>query len=114
MGSNKPKIKIPETFSHVLLKLHPEIKNIQIEDYQITDILEVTSYNRLQEATILVSITIKQGCSPQGGLNVYSENINKSFHYTFPDYTFVKFRCIGIHQDKLSNLELFYQLFIDV
>ena len=107
-------MKIPEQFDIVIKKLYPEIKEITILKFDtfMSPISHIDQGVALEKYYVQVEIQINQGFNILTDIEKYSEHLNTTFNYTYPDMTFVYFSVVKIIcPPKISNRDKFYQLF---
>ena len=104
---------IPQQFYQVVLKMCPEILNFSIVDVQSSLIYNPATFEPIERFLISLSVNIKPNLQPQGVKDYYSEEIDKLFNFTYPDYEFVKFKVVEMTLVRPpSNRELFGRLFL--
>ena len=104
---------IPQQFYQVVLKMCPEILNFSIVDVQSSLIYNPATFEPIERFLISLSVNIKPNLQPQGVKDYYTEEIDKLFNFTYPDYEFVKFKVVEMTLVRPpSNRELFGRLFL--
>ncbi len=107
-------MKIPEQFDIVIKKLYPEIKEIKILKFHnfMSPISHIEYGVASDRYVVEVEIEINSGFDIVPSIEKYTEHLNTSFSYTYPDMGFVNFSVVRfIFPPKISNKEKFYQLF---
>ena len=103
--------EIPKEFEVVILKMLPEIEAVQIQDIQVTNIYNPTSFDAEENFKIEIQLNFKKGEEPKKTREEYSKEISNLFFYTYSDYGFVNFRVVFFHVPKYSNKDKFLKLF---
>jgi hypothetical protein len=106
-------IKLPEGFRTVILKMIPEISEIDIINFEvITHLLGGNIIDTEERFTIVLNLVIKDDEKILGGKHAYTESINTLFKYVHSDINFVRFRVENISiTKKQKNKEIFMSLF---
>ncbi len=104
---------IPNQLYQVVMKMFPEILNFRITDVQSSLVYNPATFEPIEKFRLNLSVDIKPNQQPQGVKDYYSEEINKLFNFTYPDYEFVKFGVVEMTLVRPpSNRELFGRLFL--
>ena len=104
---------IPEQLYQVVLKMCPEILNFNIVDAQSSLVYNPATFEPVERFMISLLVNIKPNLQPQGVKDYYTEEIDKLFKFTYPDYEFVKFKVVEMTLVRPpSNRELFGKLFL--
>lgn len=104
---------IPNQLYQVVMKMFPEILNFRITDVQSSLMYNPATFEPIERFKINLSVDIRPNQQPQGVKDYYSEEINKLFNFTYPDYEFVKFGVVEMTLVRPpSNRELFGRLFL--
>ena len=104
---------IPHQLYQVVMKMFPEILNFRITDVQSALMYNPATFEPIERFKINLSVDIRPNQQPQGVKDYYSEEINKLFNFTYPDYEFVKFGVVEMTLVRPpSNRELFGRLFL--
>lgn len=104
---------IPHQLYQVVMKMFPEILNFRITDVQSSLMYNPATFEPIEKFRLNLSVDIKPNQQPQGVKDYYSEEINKLFNFTYPDYEFVKFGVVEMTLVRPpSNRELFGRLFL--
>ena len=104
---------IPNQLYQVVMKMFPEILNFRITDVQSSLVYNPATFEPIEKFRINLSVDIRPNQQPKGVKDYYSEEINKLFNFTYPDYEFVKFGVVEMTLVRPpSNRELFGRLFL--
>lgn len=105
-------MKIPEQFYIVIKKLYPEIKDLKIDEIK-SYMIPIIDYGVADERfAVSIIMDIKQGFNIVPDKEDYTQKLNTSFKYTFPEIDFVSFSVVKINiPPKLTNMEKFKKLF---
>lgn len=103
---------IPDQLYQVVLKMYPEILNFRIVDVQSTLVYNPATFEPIEKFKIDLLVNIKPNQQPKGVMEYYTEEIDKLFKFTYPDYEFVKFKVVEMTLVRPpSNRELFGRFF---
>jgi hypothetical protein len=104
--------KIPETFLTVVIKMNPEISNIEIENFDVIKIINPLTFNLDERIKVIVNLHMNREHKLKGPRNTYSELLNTLFNYTYPDHEFISFAVSQIsYPPEKTNMEKFHELF---
>ena len=105
-------MKIPEQFDVVIKKLYPEIKDLKIDEIK-SYMIPIIDYGVADERfAVSIIMDIKQGFNIVPDKEDYTQKLNTTFKYTFPDMDFVYFSVNKINiPPPMTNEEKFKQLF---
>ena len=108
----KMDFKIPAEFVHVIGKMMPEIRELEILSVETFNMLDAKTFDAHEYFSVKLRIHIFRGEHRRGTNSDYTEQIKKLFSYTYNDYGFVSFdvRDVRVEPD-VSNRERFFELF---
>jgi hypothetical protein len=104
--------KIPDDFLTVVIKMNPEISNVEIVDVDTFKIINPLTFNLDERFQVLVNLHVKREYKLQGPRKTYSEILNNLFKYTYSDHNFISFVVSQIsYPPEKTNMEKFNELF---
>lgn len=105
-------MKIPEQFDIVIKKLYPEIKDLKIDEIK-SYMIPIIDYGVADERfAVSIIMDIKQGFNIVPNKEDYTQKLNTTFKYTFPEIDFVYFSVVKINiPTPQTKEEIFKELF---
>jgi len=106
-------VTIPESLRVVVKKMMPEITLMGVARVEAYKKYNPVNFDVIDEYIVKLRLTFDGGIRTLNGSNeYYGEEIDKLFHFTYPDYEFVKFSVdeMEIRPEK-TNYEKFIELF---
>ena len=106
-------VTIPESLRVVVKKMMPEITLMGVARVEAYKKYNPANFDVIDEYIVKLRLTFDGGIRTLNGSNeYYGEEINKLFHFTYPDYEFVKFSVdeMDVRPEK-TNYEKFIELF---
>lgn len=105
-------MKIPEQFDIVIKKLYPEIKDLKIDEIK-SYMIPIIDYGVADERfAVSIIMDIKQGFNIVPDKEDYTQKLNTTFKYTFPEIDFVYFSVVKINiPTPQTKKEIFKELF---
>jgi len=106
-------VTIPESLRVVVKKMMPEITLMGVARVEAYKKYNPANFDVIDEYIVKLRLTFDGGVRTLNGSNeYYGEEINKLFHFTYPDYEFVKFSVdeMDVRPEK-TNYEKFIELF---
>lgn len=105
-------MKIPEQFDIVIKKLYPEIKDLKIDEIK-SYMIPIIDYGVADERfAVSIIMDIKQGFNIVPDKEDYTQKLNTTFKYTFPEIDFVYFSVVKINiPTPQTKEEIFKELF---
>ena len=106
-------VTIPESLRVVVNKMMPEITLMGVARVEAYKKYNPVNFDVIDEYIVKLRLTFDGGVRTLNGSNeYYGEEINKLFHFTYPDYDFVKFSVdeMDVRPEK-TNYEKFIELF---
>jgi hypothetical protein len=113
---DEKKIKIPETFKDVLLKLCPEISDVVSVGYRENTVYDPTTFNPIYKYLVGVDIYFDNHNGMKKSKYEYSKEIDDYFKMTYGnEMEFVSFHVQSfIFPPEKSNKDKFFELFSKV
>jgi hypothetical protein len=85
-------VTIPENLRIVITKMMPEITRMCVARVEAYKKYNPENFDVIDEYIVKLRLTFDGGIRTLNGSDAYyGEEINKLFHFTYPDYDFVKF-----------------------
>ena len=106
-------VTIPESLRVVVKKMMPEITLMGVARVEAYKKYNPANFDVIDEYIVKLRLTFDGGIRTLNGSNeYYGEEIDKLFHFTYPDYDFVKFSVdeMDVRPEK-TNYEKFIELF---
>ena len=106
-------VTIPESLRVVVNKMMPEITLMRVARVEALKKYNPANFDVIDEYIVKLRLTFDGGVRTLNGSNeYYGEEIDKLFHFTYPDYEFVKFSVdeMDVRPEK-TNYEKFIELF---
>ncbi len=106
-------VTIPESLRVVVNKMMPEITLMRVARVEAFKKYNPANFDVIDEYIVKLRLTFDGGVRTLNGSNeYYGEEIDKLFHFTYPDYEFVKFSVdeMDVRPEK-TNYEKFIELF---
>ena len=106
-------VTIPESLRVVVKKMMPEITLMGVARVEAYKKYNPVNFDVIDEYIVKLRLTFDGGVRTLNGSNeYYGEEIDKLFHFTYPDYEFVKFSVdeMDVRPEK-TNYEKFIELF---
>ena len=106
-------VTIPESLRVVVNKMMPEITLMGVARVEAYKKYNPVNFDVIDEYIVKLRLTFDGGVRTLNGSNeYYGEEIDKLFHFTYPDYEFVKFSVdeMDVRPEK-TNYEKFMELF---
>ena len=106
-------VTIPESLRVVVKKMMPEITLMGVAGVEAYKKYNPANFDVIDEYIVKLRLTFDGGIRTLNGSNeYYGEEIDKLFHFTYPDYEFVKFSVdeMDVRPEK-TNYEKFIELF---
>jgi hypothetical protein len=106
-------VTIPESLRVVVKKMMPEITLMGVARVEAYKKYNPVNFDVIDEYIVKLRLTFDGGVRTLNGSNeYYGEEIDKLFHFTYPDYEFVKFSVdeMDVRPEK-TNYEKFMELF---
>ncbi len=106
-------VTIPESLRVVVNKMMPEITLMRVARVEAFKKYNPVNFDVIDEYIVKLRLTFDGGVRTLNGSNeYYGEEIDKLFHFTYPDYEFVKFSVdeMDVRPEK-TNYEKFIELF---
>jgi len=106
-------VTIPESLRVVVKKMMPEITLMGVARVEAYKKYNPANFDVIDEYIVKLRLTFDGGIRTLNGSNeYYGEEIDKLFHFTYPDYEFVKFSVdeMDVRPEK-TNYEKFIELF---
>ena len=106
-------VTIPENLRIVITKMMPEITRMCVARVEAYKKYNPVNFDVIDEYIVKLRLTFDGGVRTLNGSNeYYGEEIDKLFHFTYPDYEFVKFSVdeMDVRPEK-TNYEKFIELF---
>ena len=106
-------VTIPESLRVVVNKMMPEITLMRVARVEAFKKYNPANFDVIDEYIVKLRLTFDGGTKTLNGSNeYYGEEIDKLFHFTYPDYEFVKFSVdeMDVRPEK-TNYEKFIELF---
>ncbi len=106
-------VTIPESLRVVVKKMMPEITLMGVARVEAYKKYNPANFDVIDEYIVKLRLTFDGGVRTLNGSNeYYGEEIDKLFHFTYPDYEFVKFSVdeMDVRPEK-TNYEKFIELF---
>jgi hypothetical protein len=106
-------VTIPESLRVVVKKMMPEITLMGVARVEAYKKYNPVNFDVIDEYIVKLRLTFDGGIRTLNGSNeYYGEEIDKLFHFTYPDYEFVKFSVdeMDVRPEK-TNYEKFIELF---
>jgi len=106
-------VTIPESLRVVVNKMMPEITLMGVARVEAYKKYNPVNFDVIDEYIVKLRLTFDGGVRTLNGSNeYYGEEIDKLFHFTYPDYEFVKFSVdeMDVRPEK-TNYEKFIELF---
>jgi hypothetical protein len=104
--------KIPDDFLTVVIKMNPEISNVEIVDFEIFKIINGSTFNIDERFQVFVNLHVKREYKLKGLRDTYSKLLDTLFKHTYPDHDFISFVVSQISYPlEKTNLEKFNELF---
>jgi hypothetical protein len=106
-------VTIPESLRVVVKKMMPEITLMGVARVEAYKKYNPVNFDVIDEYIVKLRLTFDGGAKTLNGSNeYYGEEIDKLFHFTYPDYEFVKFSVdeMDVRPEK-TNYEKFIELF---
>jgi hypothetical protein len=106
-------VTIPESLRVVVKKMMPEITLMGVARVEAYKKYNPANFDVIDEYIIKLRLTFDGGAKTlNGSSEYYGEEIDKLFHFTYPDYEFVKFSVdeMDVRPEK-TNYEKFIELF---
>ena len=107
-------IKLTESdLVNIVEKMMPEITLMGVARVEAYKKYNPANFDVIDEYIVKLRLTFDGGVRTLNGSNeYYGEEINKLFHFTYPDYEFVKFSVdeMDVRPEK-TNYEKFIELF---
>ena len=106
-------VTIPESLRVVVKKMMPEITLMGVARVEAFKKYNPVNFDVIDEYIVKLRLTFDGGIRTLNGSNeYYGEEIDKLFHFTYPDYEFVKFSVdeMDVRPEK-TNYEKFIELF---
>jgi len=106
-------VTIPESLRVVVNKMMPEITLMRVARVEAFKKYNPVNFDVIDEYIVKLRLTFDGGVRTLNGSNeYYGEEIDKLFHFTYPDYEFVKFSVdeMDVRPEK-TNYEKFMELF---
>jgi hypothetical protein len=106
-------VTIPESLRVVVKKMMPEITLMGVARVEAFKKYNPSNFDVIDEYIVKLRLTFDGGVRTLNGSNeYYGEEIDKLFHFTYPDYEFVKFSVdeMDVRPEK-TNYEKFIELF---
>jgi uncharacterized protein YkvS len=106
-------IELPDNFRKVILKLHPEIENVVIVDYEIMKKYNPYDFSPISYFMVNLSVYFNQDDIPKGHKEFYAESFSNLFTMTYGgEMDFISFKvCSLIVPSEKTNDDKFYELF---
>jgi hypothetical protein len=106
-------IELPETFKKVIMKLHPEIKDVVALEYNVQKKYNPNDFNPVSYFMVNLSVYFNEDCIPKGEKSFYNESFNDLFKMTYgSDMDFVTFSVISMVVPPAKSNEMkFMELF---
>jgi len=104
--------KIPDDFLTVVIKMNPEISNVEIVDVDTFKIINPLTFNLDERFQLVVNLYMNREHKLQGPRKTYSEILNNLFKYTYSDHNFISFVVSQIsYPPEKTNTQKFHELF---
>ncbi len=106
-------VTIPESLRIVITKMMPEITRMGVARVEAFKKYNPVNFDVIDEYIVKLRLIFDGGIRTlKGSDEYYGEEINKLFHFTYPDYEFVKFSVdeMDVRPEK-TNYEKFIELF---
>ena len=106
-------VTIPESLRVVVNKMMPEITLMGVARVEAYKKYNPVNFDVIDEYIVKLRLTFDGGIRTlKGSDEYYGEEIDKLFHFTYPDYEFVKFSVdeMDVRPEK-TNYEKFIELF---
>jgi hypothetical protein len=106
-------IELPDNFRKVIMKLHPEIEDVVIDDYEIQKKYNPNDFNPESFFMVNLSVYFNQDDAPKGNKEFYTESFTELFKMTYGvemDFIFFKVLSLIVPPEK-TNDDKFYELF---
>lgn len=111
--STNQDIELPLNFRTVVMKLHPEIKDVVAEYFETKQIYNVTTFNPVNHFQVAVRVFINENEIPKGNKDFYKNSLKDLFNMTYgSEMDFVTFVVSSIVIPPVkTNEEKFVELF---
>jgi len=106
-------VTIPENLRIVITKMMPEITLMCVARVEAYKKYNPENFDVIDKYIVKLRLTFDGGIRTLNGSDeYYGKEINKLFHFTYPDYDFVKFSVdeMDVRPEK-TNYEKFIELF---
>jgi hypothetical protein len=111
--STNQDIELPSNFKTVVMKLHPEIKDMVADYFETKQIYDPNTFNPVNHFQVAVRIFINENEIPKGNKDFYKNSLKDLFNMTYgSEMDFVTFIVTSIVIPPVkSNEEKFVELF---
>jgi hypothetical protein len=111
--STNQDIELPLNFKTVVMKLHPEIKDVVADYFETKQIYDPNTFNPVNHFQVAVRIFINENEIPKGNKDFYKNSLKDLFNMTYgSEMDFVTFIVTSIVIPPVkTNEEKFVELF---
>jgi hypothetical protein len=111
--STNQDIELPSNFKTVVMKLHPEIKDLVADYFETKQIYDPNTFNPVNHFQVAVRIFINENEIPKGNKDFYKNSLKDLFNMTYgSEMDFVTFIVTSIVIPPVkTNEEKFVELF---
>jgi hypothetical protein len=111
--STNQDIELPSNFKTVIMKLHPEIKDMVADYFETKQIYDPNTFNPVNHFQVAVRIFINENEIPKGNKDFYKNSLKDLFNMTYgSEMDFVTFIVTSIVIPPVkTNEEKFVELF---
>ena len=111
--STNQDIELPLNFKTVVMKLHPEIKDVVADYFETKQIYDPNTFNPVNHFQVAVRIFINENEIPRGNKDFYKNSLKDLFNMTYgSEMDFVTFIVTSIVIPPVkTNEEKFVELF---
>lgn len=104
-------LKIPERLLKVILKSSPEIKSMEVVDYEWYNMYDPMTFEAIPKYSVKVSLHFEWNGRLEGNTEYYADKINTALNMIFTDNDLIKFSVVELLIPKRNYHQEFYEFF---